>query len=66
MYYEINVALDGKHFFATAERSLTNKYEAEKALKVFIDKFPESEGYTISMTIWEKKGQLIYNKNFVN
>ena len=57
MYYEINVSLNGKHFFATAERSITNPWDLRKKLKVFIQKFPESEGYKISITKWEKIGQ---------
>lgn len=57
MYYEINVALNGKHFFATAERSITNPWDLKEKLKVFINKFPESEGYKISITKWEKVGE---------
>ena len=57
MYYEINVTLNGKHFFATAERSITNPWDLRDALKVFLNKFPESEGYKISVTKWEKVGE---------
>ncbi len=48
MYIEFNIALNGKHFFATAERSCTNSGEAETVKKVLQEKFPESEGYEIS------------------
>lgn len=47
MYYEINIAKDGKHFFATAERSITTEKELKEALIVFQDKFPKEEGYEI-------------------
>jgi hypothetical protein len=56
MYYEINVTLNGKHFFATAERSITNRWDLNNKLKIFIDKFPKEEGYEISVTKWEKVG----------
>ena len=57
MYYEINVTLNGKHFFATAERSITNPWNLRDTLKIFLNKFPESEGYKISVTKWEKVGE---------
>ena len=50
MNYEINVSLNGRHFFATHERSITNSSELMKVFKVFVEKFPESEGYKISVT----------------
>jgi len=56
MHYEINISLNGKHFFATHERSLKTKAEYEKVCKVLEEKFPETEGYEISCTLWESKG----------
>lgn len=50
MNYEINVSLNGRHFFATHERSITNSSELKKVFKVFVEKFPESDGYKISVT----------------
>lgn len=47
MYYEINVVLNGKHFFATSERSITTKDKLLETMKVFKRKFPEREGYSI-------------------
>ena len=57
MYYEINVALYGKHFFATHERSIRTESELRKALEVFTQKFPKEEGYDISVGYWEKRGR---------
>ena len=57
MYIEINVALNGKHFFATAERSITNNDKYNEVLAVLRNKFPESEGYTITATQWDKIGK---------
>lgn len=59
MYYEINVSKNGYHFFATAERSITTQQQAEKMYNLFKEKFPESEGYSISVTRWEKIGKPI-------
>lgn len=56
MYYEINVSLNGKHLFATAERSITNRNEMEEMYKLFQQKFPESEGYMLDITLCEKRG----------
>ena len=51
MYIEFNVSLNGKHFFATHERSCTNSIDANKLKKVLQEKFPESEGYYITASI---------------
>lgn len=56
MHYEINVALNGSHLFATHERSIVDKEKLEELKKLFKEKFPESEGYSLSFTRWEKKG----------
>lgn len=60
MAYEINVSKNGEHHFATAERSIGY---SEKKLREIHDKFliafPESEGYKISVTNWEKRGQSV-------
>lgn len=56
MYYEINVVKDGKHFFATAERSITNLEQCKKVLKEFQKFFKESEGYKISVKRYDLIG----------
>lgn len=56
MYYEINVSLNGKHFFATAERSVTGEWKLREVYKVLKEKFPKDEGYEISVTRWDKVG----------
>ena len=60
MYYEINVSLNGKHLFATAERSISNRWELDKVYHIFKEKFPESEGYEMSVTMWDKRGTYIH------
>lgn len=61
-YIEINVSKNGRHFFATAQRSIRTYPEDHfnEVLKTFIEKFPESEGYKISATKWESRGKHIY------
>ena len=52
MGYEINVSKDGRHYFATAERSIGNdkkrRNEIYFKLKEF---FPKSEGYRITVNM---------------
>ena len=57
MYYEINISLNGGHFFATAERSITSDYQLEKVYNTFKEKFPKEDGYQISVTKWETIGK---------
>jgi len=47
MFYEINIAKDGKHFFATAERFITTEKKLKEVLIIFQNKFPKEEGYEI-------------------
>lgn len=54
MHYEINVIKDGRHFFATHERSIHNKARLGTLVAIFRERFPESEGYEISVTKWEQ------------
>ena len=35
MNYEINISLNGRHLFATHERSLTSDYDLKKVLTIF-------------------------------
>lgn len=56
MYYEINVSLNGTHFFATDKRSITCKVKLKKVLPVIKTKFPDNEGYEISVTEYPQIG----------
>ena len=55
-YYEINIALNGKHFFATAPRSCTRQSDLIKVMNVLKEKFPSKEGYEITVTHWQSRG----------
>lgn len=56
-YYEINVALNGHHYFATAPRSLTMRSQAEAMVKHFRTIFPPT--FTITLTHWNCAGTSI-------
>ena len=59
MYYEINVSKNGKHFFATAERSITNERTLKEVYAVIKEKFPIEEGYDILVSKMETTGKYI-------
>ena len=59
MPYEINISKNGKHHFATAERSLTSLGEATKLFNELKEFYPDSQGFKISLTKWETKGKEI-------
>lgn len=62
MYYDINVAKNGSHFFATSTRSCRTEEEAKKVYKVLREKFPPEEGYEITVTYWENYGRTVTDK----
>lgn len=57
MYFEINVVRKGKHFFATAERSLHTEAEARVVLAVLRRALPSAEGYAFELTRWMSSGE---------
>ena len=68
MWYEINVSQQVKrglisfgghrqHMFATAERSITTLAQCAQVYGVLKEKFPESEGYQITVSEWRKTGK---------
>lgn len=57
MFYQINVSLNGQHFFETDKYSIPNKVTMEKLYKVFKEKFPIEEGYDI--LVWDMVGKFI-------
>ena len=59
MYYEINVSLNGIHFFATDKRSIPTREKLEQVYKVLKEKFPEEEGYKLNVSFWEEIGHTI-------
>lgn len=56
MYYEINISRNGAHFFATAERSITDGVKLLKIYNALRAKFISADGYELTVTKWEKIG----------
>ncbi len=50
MYYEINVSLDGQHFFATAARSITTTFKLREVLHQIVTRFPKEEGFVVTVS----------------
>ena len=59
MYYEIIVSLNGRHFFATAERSIRDRATLEKVLDVFRECFTEKDRYKITVIRYETRGTIL-------
>ena len=63
MFYQINVSLNGKHFFETDKYSIPNKETMEEVYKIFKKKFPIDEGY--ELLVWDMVGRFI-DTNYLN
>lgn len=59
MWYEINVSLNGMHFFATHARSITSYEQLKVVYATFKEKFKESEGYELSVTEYSTVGKSV-------
>lgn len=55
-HYEINVSLNGKHFFATDARSCVTEFEAKRVYTELSQRFPVTQGYEVSCTHWRCGG----------
>lgn len=58
-HYEINVSLNGKHLFATAERSAVDMEKAEKLVFEFRNRFPVEQGFEVNCTLYSCIGQTV-------
>jgi len=59
-HYEINVSLNGRHYFATNERSLTGvESEARGMFNDMKKRYPREDGFELSLTHWEGSGTVI-------
>lgn len=56
-YYRINVSQNGEYLFATENGEngggIRWEEDARKVVKLFKEKFPESEGYNVSVSFWK-------------
>lgn len=57
MWYEINVVLNGKHYFATHQRSLLDTDSAKKMFEDFVKRFPKHEGFNVTVTRYMQTGE---------
>ena len=60
MYYEINVSRNGRHFFATAPRSVTSEGELRAVFTELKNRFPEADGFEVTATRWETVGHPVH------
>lgn len=58
-YYEICVSLNGKHLFATAERSARTRSDAQKLFHYIREAFPAVRGFKLTITHWKGEGQYL-------
>lgn len=56
MWYQINVALNGRHFFDTG-KSITDSEKAKLVFAALITRFTREAGFEVTVTRWEAKGQ---------
>lgn len=56
-FYEVNVSLNGMHFFATAPRSGVSRENAKFIAQELTRRFPEAEGYKVTVTKWDACGR---------
>ena len=56
-YYRINIGKDGIYLFATEQGQLASRLRAKEVFEILREKFPESEGYSVTCTRWESKGK---------
>jgi len=59
MYYEINVSLNGYHFFATDKRSIMSLNELKKVLPAIKARFLESDGFKIDVYFYQLIGETV-------
>lgn len=56
-HYRINVALNRRHLFATDPGSCRDAAQAEAVYRALKLRFPENEGFNITVTRWKARGE---------
>lgn len=59
MHYEINIALNGMHFFGTHERSIRDDYALKRVYGEMKKRFPESEGFSVTVCQYRTSGRSV-------
>src|SRR5687768_9933486 len=57
MYFQIHIAINGKHIFSTDERSTQDAATLMQVAKVLNEKFPTSEGYSLTVSYFTESGR---------
>jgi hypothetical protein len=57
MHYEINVSLNGRHYFATHNRSIHDRATAERIYWDFVERFPKHQGFDITVAECQTTGR---------
>lgn len=55
-YYSINVALHGRHYFATAKHSITDEAKASAVFHDIFTRFPADQGFLVDVTYYREHG----------
>lgn len=61
-YFEVNVSLNGTHFFATSPRSITNADKAKDVVREIMKRFPKSDGFEVAISYEKCVGFSTYGK----
>lgn len=56
MYYEINISLNGVHFFATSNRSITTEDKLKVVYNKLKNAFDEKDGYEFTIREYQTIG----------
>lgn len=59
MRYEINVSDGGRHFFATAPRSITSTVKLIEVYDALLAAFPPEKGFVITVTQYREIGDTV-------
>ena len=59
MYYEINISKNGRHYFATAERSIDDNEKAQSVANELATLYTKEKGFEITISRWQKCGERI-------
>lgn len=57
--FEINVSLNGEHYFATHTRSINSEQKGKKLVSELKTIYPESKGYKISLSYVQTTSQKV-------
>lgn len=60
-HYEINVALNGRHLFATASRSCVTREDVRRVYGMLVERFPVKDGFSIETTFINISGTYVPN-----